>query len=105
CGLPRPLAACRHQTSPNWFGSRGSLYLATVHGVVKDLAELGYVLVLQVLALVLGDLLDLALVALRDDHALDPLALRRARLLLDAADGTHLAGQRDLARHRDVVGH
>src|SRR4029453_7816715 len=74
CGLPRPLAACRHQTSPNWFGSRGSLYLAAVHGVVKDLAELGHVLVLQVLAFVLGDLLDLALVALRDDHGLDPRA-------------------------------
>ena len=34
------------------------------------------------------------------DHALDPGALRGQRLLLEAADRQHLAGQRDLAGHR-----
>ena len=58
---------------------------------------------LELAALVLGDLVDLALVAVGHDHALDPRALRRERLLLEPADRQHLPGQRDLAGHRDVV--
>ena len=54
-------------------------------------------------ALVLGNLLDVALVALGDDHPLDPGPLGRQRLLLEAADRQHLAGQRHLAGHRDFV--
>ena len=36
-------------------------------------------------------------------HSPDAGAVRPQHLLLDAADRQHLASQRDLARHRDVV--
>ena len=45
-----------------------------------------------------GHVLELGLVAPREDHPLDPRAVRGQHLLLDAADGQHLAAQRDLAR-------
>src|SRR6266536_2702265 len=60
---------------------------------------------LEPLALVLGDLGDLAVVAVRDDHPLDPGALGGERLLLQAADRQHLPGQRELAGHRHVAVH
>ena len=42
---------------------------------------------------------------LRRDHALEPGVLRGERLLLEAADRQHLAGQGQLAGHRGVLAH
>ena len=39
---------------------------------------------------------------MRDEHALEPRAVRREDLLFHAAHGQHAAAQRDLARHPDV---
>ena len=39
------------------------------------------------------------------EHLLDPGAVRREELLLDAADRQHAAAQRDLAGHRHVAAH
>src|SRR5947208_4384466 len=57
---------------------------------------------LEPTALGLGDLGDVALVALRHDHALDPGPLGCQGLLLQTSDWQDLPGQRDLTRHRDV---
>jgi len=57
----------------------------------------------QVVAQVLGDVLDVARVERRRDDGGDLVALRRQRLLLEPADRQHLSGQRDLAGHRDVA--
>ena len=56
----------------------------------------------DLLAQVLGDVVDVGLVQLRRDDALDPGPLSRQRLLLQAADRQHLADERDLAGHRRV---
>src|SRR4051794_24769481 len=55
------------------------------------------------LAQVLGDVLHVGLVERRRDDRLDVVALRRQRLLLQAADRQHLAGEGDLTGHRDVL--
>src|SRR6266487_3755817 len=57
---------------------------------------------LEAAALVLRDLGDVALVSPREDHPLDLRSLGGKHLLLDAADRQHLAGERDLAGHRDI---
>ena len=54
-------------------------------------------------AQVLGHVLEVDLVARRQDHGVDAGALRGQRLLLEAADGQHLAGERDLAGHRHLT--
>src|SRR3954469_14161042 len=60
---------------------------------------------LESLALVRGNLGDVALVALRNDDPLDPGPLGGQRLLLQAADRQHLAGQCDLAANPAVRAH
>src|SRR4029453_8915283 len=57
----------------------------------------------ETLALLLGDLLHVALVAVGDDHLLDARSLGGERLLLQAADRQDLPRQCDLAGHRHVV--
>src|SRR4051794_14353770 len=59
----------------------------------------------EVAAQVLGDLVGVGLVVRGRDDGRDAVALRRERLLLQPADRQHLAGERDLARHRDLVAH
>src|SRR4051812_18662543 len=59
----------------------------------------------EIAAQVLRDLVDVGLVQRRRDHRRDAIALRRERLLLQAADRQHLAGERHLAGHRHVVAH
>src|SRR5918994_3176328 len=82
-----------------------ALSTETVQGALDDVVQLCDVVVGEALALVLGDLADVALVSLRDDDPLDPRPLRGEGLLLHSPDRQHLPGERDLARHRDVVGH
>src|ERR1017187_4615641 len=56
------------------------------------------------LALDLGrHLVEVGLVPLRDEHALDSGAVRGEHLLLETADGENAAPKRDLAGHRYVV--
>ena len=49
--------------------------------------------------------LQVLAVPFRQHHGLDVRAMRGHHLLLDAADGEHLAAQRDLARHGHIVAH
>src|SRR5438876_8481555 len=51
----------------------------------------------------LGNLVQVAAVALRQDHVGQTGGMRRQRLLLEAADRQHAALQRDLAGHADRV--
>ena len=60
---------------------------------------------LDVLQQVLREVLDVGLVQLRRDHALEPGVLRGERLLLEPADRQHLAREGQLARHRGVLAH
>src|SRR5262245_64727036 len=74
-----------------------------LQGHREDVADVVRVEELETLTLLLGDLLDVPLVAVGDDDLLDPGPLRRERLLLQPTDRQDLARQRDLAGHRDVV--
>src|SRR4051794_32266021 len=76
---------------------------APVERRVEDLRYLADPDELHAVAQVIGEVLGVRLVAARGEHALDPRPLRRERLLLEAADRQHEAGQRQLARHRRVV--
>ena len=60
---------------------------------------------LHLIAQVGGNVVQVGLVARRQQHAPDARAVRAEHLLLDAADRQHPAAQRDLAGHRDVVAH
>src|SRR4051794_3278639 len=60
---------------------------------------------LELLAQVLGYVVDVGLVAARDHQPLYLGPLGRQRLLLQAADRQHQAGERDLAGHRGVRAH
>src|SRR5215218_783387 len=71
----------------------------------EDLGDLADPDELHAVAQVRGEVLEIRLVAARGEHALDPGALGRQRLLLQAADRQHQPGQRQLARHRRVVAH
>src|SRR5688572_16606821 len=68
-----------------------------VQGMLEHVAQLVDVQVLELFALVLGDLLHVALVSLRQDHPLDPRPLRGEGLLLHTSDREHLPRERDLA--------
>src|SRR4051812_5314121 len=59
----------------------------------------------QIAPQVLGDLVDVGLVQRGRDHRRDAVALGGERLLLEAADRQHLARERHLAGHGDVVAH
>ena len=52
---------------------------------------------------ILGQLVDIFLVGLGEDELSDALARRCHRLLLDTADGEHLAVQTNLASHAKVL--
>src|SRR5262245_37007915 len=83
---------------PRWVsgqGERASQHLVRV--VDEDERELP--------AQVFWHVLHVALVSPGQDHLADPGAVRGEDLLLDAADGQHLAAQRNLARHRHVALH
>ena len=69
----------------------------------EHLSDLRDELEVEVLAQVLGDLVDVLLVASGRDHHPDPTALGGQRLLLEAADRQHLTGQRQLSGHRHVA--
>src|SRR6202020_2376040 len=69
---------------------------------LERLPDRGHEAELEVLAQMLGDLVDVLLVERRRDHGADTVALRGQRLLLEATDRQHLAGQGDLPRHRHV---
>ena len=56
------------------------------------------------LARLVGQLLEVGLVVARQDDPLQAVALGGEHLLADAADREHLAGERDLAGHADVLG-
>ena len=58
----------------------------------------------QLLADVLREIVEVTFVLLRQDHGREPGPARREHLVADAAHGEHLARQRDLPRHRDVLG-
>src|SRR5512143_1270122 len=53
----------------------------------------------------LGDVLQVGLILLRQDELLDPGAVGAEHLLLDASDRQDAAAQGDLAGHRDVPAH
>ena len=50
----------------------------------------------------LGNVVEVDLVALRQQDLADARALRAEHFFLDAADRQHLTGERDLAGHREV---
>src|SRR4030088_468995 len=57
----------------------------------------------HLLAYLLGDVVEVAAVALRQDHVGQTRGVRRERLLLEPADRQHAALQGDLAGHPDRV--
>ena len=52
-----------------------------------------------------GNVIQVAPVALREDHVGESRRMRRQHLLLDAADRQHPALQRDLTGHANGVAH
>src|SRR3954453_20724140 len=103
--LPRLACGCRREhTRPALPLSPGGTP-GLLERNLEDLVDVVDEPELQVLAQVLGDVLDVGLVEPGRDHGADPVARRGERLLLEPADGQHAAGQRDLAGHRDVVAH
>src|SRR5436190_11997009 len=64
---------------------------------VEDLADLAHPHELEIFAQVLGDVLEIPFVAAGREDAVDAGPLSGQRLLLQAADRQHLAGQRELA--------
>src|SRR6266480_3489110 len=52
-----------------------------------------------------GKLVDVPGVTVRNDHVADLVAVRGDRFLLETANGQHSAPQRDLARHRHITTH
>src|SRR6185437_7805743 len=73
-----------------------------LEGQLEHLVDLRGELELDAAAQVRRDLVEVGLVQLRCDHALDASPLSGQRLLLEAADREHLAGERDLSRHGHV---
>src|SRR5438445_538049 len=84
--LPDSTPSCCHGLQ---LRERGVEHLA--HVVHRDEGELP--------AQLLGDVLEVALVAARKDDGGDAGAVRAEHLFLQAADWQHLAAQRDLAGH------
>ena len=74
-----------------------------LEGGLEDLVHLADEDELELVLHLGRHLVEVGLVALGDDHALDAGAVRREDLLLEAADGQDAAAERDLAGHRHVV--
>lgn len=74
-------------------------------GEVPHLLHVLHIVEGDALAIDLGDLLHVALILGTHHDVGDAGTLGGEDLLLDAADGQHLAAQRDLARHGRVLAH
>src|SRR4051795_3563005 len=76
-------------SSDRFQGAEGTLPAGAIpirlKGHLEHIADVVGVDEVQSLALLLGDLLDVALVAIRHDHLLDPRPLSGERLLLQAS--------------------
>ena len=59
----------------------------------------------ELLARILGNLLEIGSIARRQKYRADSRAKRGEHLLLDATDGQHKPAQADLARHRAIAPH
>src|SRR3569832_2091693 len=76
-----------------------------LQGQLKYLVDPFDRLDIQILFNVFGYLGQLAFVFHRNEHGAYATAMRRKQLFFQAADGQHLAAQRDFSRHRDVGTH
>src|SRR5882757_10972926 len=97
CGLLDRFAGCPMRIPSPAKSVRRRAFLRRLECNFEHVADLLGVDELELAELLLGDLLDVALVALGDDHALDPGPLGGERLLLQAPDRQDLACKRDLA--------
>src|SRR4051794_15369256 len=103
--LPRLACGCRGEHTLTTPTARARSLAGLLESDLEDLLDVVDEAEPEVLAEVLGDVLDVVLVELRGDHQRHAVALRRERFLLQPADRQHPAGERDLAGHRDVVAH
>src|SRR3569623_537328 len=76
-----------------------------LQGQLKYLVDPFDRLDIQILFNVFGYLGQLAFVFHRNEHGAYATAMRRKQFFFQAADGQHLAAQRDFSRHRDVGTH
>src|SRR3569623_1771188 len=76
-----------------------------LQGQLKYLVDPFDRLDIQILFNVFGYLGQLAFVFHRNEHGAYATAMRRKQFFFQAADGQHLATQRDFSRHRDVGTH
>src|SRR3954447_11063557 len=103
--LPRLACGCRREHTPTTTTPSARCRRRRLERELEDLLDVLDETELDVLAQVLGEILAVALVELRGDDEAHARALGRERLLLEPADRQHLARQRVLAGHRDVVAH
>src|SRR5207253_2097951 len=83
-------------------GGRRALARRALERLVEHLVHRLDEAELERAAHVFRDVLEVRLVAARQDHGFHSGTLGRQHLLLDAADRQHLAAERDLSRHGDV---
>src|SRR3954453_16686398 len=88
--------------APNLRNRRGACR-GWLEGEVEDLADRHDRVERHLLTYILGQIVQIWAVALRQDHVGEPGGMRREHLLLEPADRQHSPLERDLAGHADRV--
>src|SRR3954453_21574538 len=103
--LPRLACGCRREHTRTTAAPSERCCRRRLQRELEDVLDVLDEPELDVFAQMLGKVLAVALVELRGDDQAHARALGGERLLLEPADWQHLAGERDLAGHGDIVAH